>query len=70
MKLIPAGSFQMGSPDTEPGRFPCETQHQVKLTKSYYMGIYEVTQEQYKTVMGENPSCFTRVSNNRCYGNS
>jgi|688.fasta_scaffold243900_1 sulfatase modifying factor 1 len=53
MVLIPAGKFVMGS---EMGHFENETQHEVTLTKSYYMGKYAVTQEQWKAVMGKNPS--------------
>ena len=56
MVLIPAGTFLMGSPTTEVGRKNDETQHQVTLTKPFYMGKYEVTQEQYESVMGNNPS--------------
>ena len=56
MVLIPAGKFEMGSPASEKGRSKAETQHQVTLTKSYYMGKYEVTQEQWEAVMGKNPS--------------
>ena len=56
MTLIPAGKFVMGSPESEVGRSDYETQHKVTLTKSYYMGKYEVTQEQWKAVMGKNPS--------------
>ena len=37
-------------------RSDCETQHEVTLTKPYYMGKYEVTQEQWEAVMGDNPS--------------
>ena len=60
MALIPAGSFIMGSPTTEPMRFgDDETQHEVTLTKSFLMGIYEVTQEQYLAVMGVNPIWYT-----------
>ena len=51
MVWIPAGSFTMGSPITETGRSSNETQHPVTLTKGFYMGIYEVTQEQYFAVM-------------------
>jgi formylglycine-generating enzyme required for sulfatase activity/serine/threonine protein kinase len=54
--LIPAGKFKMGSPALEVGGVNNETQHEVTLTKSYYMGKYEVTQEQYEAVMGDNPS--------------
>ena len=56
MVLIPAGKFMMGSPGAEVGRKDNETQHEVTLTKPYYMGKYEVTQEQWQAVMGNNPS--------------
>ena len=52
----PAGVFQMGSPADEPEREDDEQQHQVKISKGYWMGIYPVTQRQYKAVMGNNPS--------------
>ena len=59
MVKIPAGSFMMGSPESEVGRKEDETQHPVVLTKDYWIGKYEVTQAEWKTVMGrENPSCF------------
>jgi len=53
---IPAGEFQMGSPESEAGRQGDETQHLVRITKAYYLGAYEVTQEQYEKVMGKNLS--------------
>jgi len=56
MVLIPAGKFKMGSPASEKGRRIDETQHEVTLTKPFYMGKYEVTQEQWEGVMGNNPS--------------
>jgi len=56
MLLIPAGKFKMGSPESEKGRDADETQHEVTLTKPYYMGKYEVTQEQWEAVMGNNRS--------------
>jgi formylglycine-generating enzyme required for sulfatase activity len=56
MVLIPAGKFIMGSPVSEKGRKDNETQHEVTLTKPFYMGKYEVTQEQWEAVMGNNPS--------------
>jgi len=59
MVWVPAGSFQMGSPSTEPGRDTDETQHKVTLTTGFYMGKYEVTQAQYQAVVGINPSNFT-----------
>jgi formylglycine-generating enzyme required for sulfatase activity len=56
MVQINAGTFTMGSPDTEANRGTDETQHQVTLIKGFYMGEFEVTQEQYQAVMGSNPS--------------
>lgn len=64
MVLIPAGTFMMGSPDNEVGRENDEgPQHQVTLTKSFYMGKYEVTQAQWLVMMESNPSDFK--GNNR-----
>jgi formylglycine-generating enzyme required for sulfatase activity len=56
MKLayIQPGEFQMGSNDQDNEK-PI---HTVTITKGYFMGIYEVTQEQYQKVMGINPSAF------------
>jgi formylglycine-generating enzyme required for sulfatase activity len=56
MVLVPAGKFMMGSPMYEKGRSNNEKQHEVTLTKPYYMGKYEVTQDQWEAVMGDNPS--------------
>ena len=56
MVLIPAGKFMMGSLASEVGREKNETQHEVTLTKPFYMGKFEVTQEQWEAVMGKNPS--------------
>ena len=56
MVFIPAGKFKMGSPETEKGRQKNETQHDVTLTKSFLIGKYEVTQEQWEALMGKNPS--------------
>ncbi|MEI7899124.1 MAG: bifunctional serine/threonine-protein kinase/formylglycine-generating enzyme family protein [bacterium] len=54
----PAGSFMMGSPESETGRSKDETQHRVTLTKGFWMGKTEVTQRQWGAVMGTNPSNF------------
>jgi formylglycine-generating enzyme required for sulfatase activity len=57
--LVPAGRFRMGSPDSERGRDPDEGPvRDVVIPRSFYMGRYEVTQEQYEAVMGQNPSQF------------
>jgi formylglycine-generating enzyme required for sulfatase activity len=56
--LIPKGTFMMGSPESEQGRNENETQHEVTISKNYYLGVYEVTQAQYEKVMGKNPSYF------------
>ena len=62
--LIPAGKFLMGSPDDEIDRFKDEgPQHEVTISKPFYMGVYEVTQEQYEQVVGENPSDFKGAQN-------
>jgi formylglycine-generating enzyme required for sulfatase activity len=54
--LIPAGSFEMGTPPDERFRDPDEIQHRVTLSKPFYMQITEVTQGQWKSLMGSNPS--------------
>lgn len=53
---IPAGSFQMGSPDTERSRLPEEGPlHPVTLGYNFYMGKYTLTQAQWLAVMGSWP---------------
>ncbi len=58
MIWIEPGTFTMGSPKGELDRDYDEAQHQVTLTKEYWLGKYEVTQAQYETVMGTNPSWY------------
>jgi len=58
LKLIPAGTFLMGSPESEKDRQKDETQHEVTISKPFYMGVTPVTQAQYQAVMGNNPSGF------------
>lgn len=55
MIWVDPGTFMMGSPELEWGRSDNETLHQVTLTKGFWMGKYEVTQAQYKAVMGGIP---------------
>jgi formylglycine-generating enzyme required for sulfatase activity len=52
LTYIPPGSFTMGAQPGEPGAKPAEKQHKVTLSKGYYLGIYEVTQDQYSRVLG------------------
>jgi formylglycine-generating enzyme required for sulfatase activity len=60
--LIPKGTFMMGSPESEQGhQRNNETQHEVTISKDYYLGVYEVTQAQYEKVIGKNPSLFQRA---------
>lgn len=56
LRRIPKGRFIMGSPENEVGRKADETQHQVTLTRDYYLGVFECTQKQWELVMGNNPS--------------
>ncbi|WP_226990687.1 formylglycine-generating enzyme family protein [Methanosarcina acetivorans] len=56
---ISSGEFMMGSPSDERGISNSEKPiHKVTIENSYYLGKYEVTQEQWKSVMGNNPSHF------------
>jgi formylglycine-generating enzyme required for sulfatase activity/tRNA A-37 threonylcarbamoyl transferase component Bud32/mono/diheme cytochrome c family protein len=57
--LIPKGRFPMGSPNDEDGRGTDEKLHEVHITRPFYMGVYEVTQEEYEKVMKSNPSFFS-----------
>ena len=64
LRRILRGTFTMGSPTTETGRqlvnwMNKETQHEVTLTKDYYIGVFPVTQTQWLKVMGgTNPSSY------------
>ena len=58
---IPPGKFTMGSPLSEKGRFRNEgPQHEVTISKGFWMGKYTVTQAQWEKVMGNNPSKFKK----------
>jgi formylglycine-generating enzyme required for sulfatase activity len=58
MVSVPGGSFIMGSPEDELRRSKDESpQHRVNVPP-FFLGKYPVTQQQYKAVMGTNPSCF------------
>ena len=64
LRRIDPGTFTMGSPENEAGRQSSEAQHEVTLTHSYYIGVFELTQRQWELVMGNRPSAF---SNTVCY---
>lgn len=53
--LIPAGKFRMGDPNLtkKPMTFPESPQHEVTITRPFYMSVTEVTQAQYEQVMGK-----------------
>jgi formylglycine-generating enzyme required for sulfatase activity len=63
MVEIPPGTFYMGSPENEEGRFDNESpQHQVSVP-GFFIGKYPLTQAQYQAIIGSNPSYFN--GNNR-----
>lgn len=59
---IPGGKFTMGSPPEESGRDADENLHDVSIPKSFYLGVYEVTQGEYSRLTGSNPSYFNSAS--------
>ncbi|WP_031480068.1 formylglycine-generating enzyme family protein [Maridesulfovibrio frigidus] len=58
MRWIRPGTFMMGSPEDEPKRSKNEIQHEVTLTKGYWLADTACTQELWEKVMGNNPSEF------------
>ena len=59
MVPIEPGTFTMGSPRDEKDRESDETQHKVTLTRGFWLAETEVTQDQWRTLMGNNPSGFS-----------
>jgi formylglycine-generating enzyme required for sulfatase activity len=60
MVFIPPGTFRMGSPNNELDRWVDEgPQAEVIISRGFWMGKFEVTQAEYMSVMGSNPSAFT-----------
>ena len=57
--LISPGEFLMGSPELEPGRAGDEFQHTVRIRQPFSLGIYLVTQAQFRRVMEYNPSFYS-----------
>jgi formylglycine-generating enzyme required for sulfatase activity len=61
---IPPGRFALGSGDDEKGRRANEgPRREVTITRPFFLGVFEVTQEQYEQVMGKNPSRFKGPQN-------
>ena len=57
-RWCPPGTFMMGSPASEPGRESDERQHQVTLSRGFWMLETQVTQAMWESVMKNNPSHF------------
>ncbi len=58
--LVPAGRFLRGAPPDEADRSPDEEpRHEVDISRPFYLGLYQVTQEEYERVVGMNPSHFS-----------
>lgn len=55
LRWCPPGTFRMGSPPDEPGRRPDEGPVEVTLTQGFWIGAYEVTQAEWRRIMGELP---------------
>ncbi|ODH00350.1 hypothetical protein A4S05_33540 [Nostoc sp. KVJ20] len=58
MVKILAGSFKMGSPPGETGRSQSEEPQHAVNVPAFFIGKFQVTQEQYQQIMGSNPSSF------------
>jgi formylglycine-generating enzyme required for sulfatase activity len=62
LRLIPPGTFMMGSPSDELGHnwagSNFENYHKVTITKPFYIGVFELTQKQWQLVMGDTPSSY------------
>jgi formylglycine-generating enzyme required for sulfatase activity/serine/threonine protein kinase len=57
LRRIPAGKFLMGTPGEKNTE---ELPHEVRITRPFFIGVYEVTQEEFQQVMSTNPSHFSR----------
>ena len=59
---IPAGKFQMGAPESEVGsRIDERPVHEVEISRGFWLGEFEVTQQEYERVVGTNPSYFSKT---------
>jgi formylglycine-generating enzyme required for sulfatase activity len=62
---IAAGEFLMGSPESEPGRGIDELRHRVVVSRPFYLGVTEVTQQQYAQVMSDHRNEFSELGGYR-----
>src|SRR5262245_17405284 len=61
MIRVPAGSFTMGSPESEDGHRVWERQREITFGNDFYLGKTPLTQEQYEVVTGTNPTVHERI---------
>jgi formylglycine-generating enzyme required for sulfatase activity len=61
---IQPGAFLMGSPESEAGREEDETCHWVHISRGFYISTTEVTQGQWRRLMGDNPSQYQELGDN------
>jgi formylglycine-generating enzyme required for sulfatase activity len=64
LRLIPPGTFTMGSPMSESGREAGETPHRVEMTIPFYCGKFEITRAQWQRVVGATPFYFKSADAN------
>ena len=57
-RLIPPGTFLMGSPVGEVGRGDGEMQHEVMIPEPFYLSVFEINQDQWMKIMHRNPSSY------------
>ncbi|MBY0230654.1 MAG: SUMF1/EgtB/PvdO family nonheme iron enzyme [Gemmataceae bacterium] len=66
LALVPAGTFLMGSPEGEEGRYDDEgPRHEVTVTRPFWIGVFPVTQAEWRAVTGESPSHFAPTGSGR-----
>jgi uncharacterized protein (TIGR02996 family) len=70
LALIPPGAFRMGSPGGEPRRMDDELLHRVRITRPFYLGVFQVTQDDFAAVTRRRPSHFraSRVKSDANHG--
>ena len=63
LRRIPAGTFVMGSPMGEPGKCANEPEHEVTISRDFFLGVFEVTQAQFELIAGHNPAKYPGATN-------